>query len=182
MISIKINDQAVQSMLNSLAKRVSDMTDVMDKIGNALAEGTKQRFESASDWDGTPWAPNTEATILRYLGATKGNFKKDGSLSKKGTKRAGAKKPLTGESKTLQSTIFHRASQRSVIIASPVDYAATQQFGAMRGAFGRTRRNAPIPWGNIPPRPFLPIRRDGSMPQAAANLVMGILEDYLSQG
>ncbi|NCC91699.1 MAG: phage morphogenesis protein [Opitutae bacterium] len=180
MISIKINDQAVQSMLNSLARRVSDMTPAMRQIGEALAEGTKQRFDTASDWDGTPWAPNTEATILRYLGATKGNFKKDGSLSKKGTKRAGAKKPLTGETRSLRSTIFYRASNSGVVIGSPMEYAATQQFGAMRGAFGRTRRNAPIPWGNIPPRPFLPIRSDGSMPQAAANLVMGILEDYLS--
>lgn len=180
MISIKINDQAVQSMLNSLARRVSNMTPVMHRIGEALAEGTKQRFDTASDWDGTPWAPNTEATILRYLGATKGNFKKDGSLSKKGTKRAGAKKPLTGETRSLRSTILYQASNSGVTIGSPMEYAATQQFGAMRGAFGRTRRNAPIPWGNIPPRPFLPIRRDGSMPQAAANLVMGILEDYLS--
>lgn len=181
MISIKINDQTVQSMLNSLVKRVADMTPVMRQIGETLAEGTKQRFDTASDWDGTSWAPNTEATILRYLGATKGNFKKDGSLSKKGTKRAGAKKPLTGETRSLRSTTFYQASSTGVTIGSPMEYAATQQFGAVRGAFGRTRRNAPIPWGNIPPRPFLPIRRDGSMPQAAANLIMGILEDYLSR-
>lgn len=113
---------------------------------------------------------------------TKRNFKKRGGLTKLGAKRADAKKPLTGETKSLRSTITYQASKTGVTIGSPMEYAATQQFGAMRGAFGRTRRNAPIPWGNIPPRPFLPIRRDGSMPQAAANLVMSILEDYLSQG
>jgi phage gpG-like protein len=36
-------------------------------------------------------------------------------------------------------------------------YAAVQQFGAAKGAFGRTSRGAPIPWGNIPARPFLGI-------------------------
>jgi len=30
-----------------------------------------------------------------------------------------------------------------------------QQFGAKKGQFGKTRRGAPIPWGNIPARPFL---------------------------
>jgi phage gpG-like protein len=36
-------------------------------------------------------------------------------------------------------------------------------FGARQGAFGRTRRNGPIPWGNIPARPFLPISENGEM-------------------
>jgi phage gpG-like protein len=180
MITIKINDPAVQTMLNALARRLGDMTPAMRDIGEALVLGTKQRFEQGQDWDGVPWAPNTETTILRYLGQTQGNFKKDGSLSKDGTKRVGAKKPLTGETQFLRSTIFFQASSTSVILVSPMEYAATQQFGAMRGAFGRTARGAPIPWGNIPPRPFLPIRRNGSMPTAAARIVMDILGGYLA--
>ena len=43
---------------------------------------------------------------------------------------------------------------------SPMVYAAAMQFGAAQGAFGRTRRNGPIPWGNIPARPFLGISAD----------------------
>lgn len=181
MIDIAIEDRAVQTMLNDLAGRVSDLRPAMREIGEAIAEGIKQRFESASDWDGTPWAQNSQVTILRYLGLTKRNFKKrDGSLTKLGQKRAAAKKPLTGETRSLRSTITYQASRTGVAIGSPMEYAATQQFGAMRGAFGRTRRNAPIPWGNIPPRPFLPINRDGSMPASAAQLVMGIVADYIS--
>lgn len=33
-------------------------------------------------------------------------------------------------------------------------YATTQHFGAAKGAFGRSKRG-PIPWGNIPARPFM---------------------------
>ena len=179
-ISIKIVDRSVQEKLNSWARRVGDMAPAMRQIGEALAEGTKQRFEVGSDWDGSPWAPNAQSTLLRYLGATKGNFKKDGSLSKRGAKRSAGKKPLTGETRSLQSTIFYQATSTGVVIGSPMEYAATQQFGALRGAFGRTSRNAPIPWGNIPPRPFLPVRRDGSMPKSAADLVLSILEGYLA--
>lgn len=179
MIEITIEDRAVQAMLNGLAERVSNLRPAMREIGEALAEGTKQRFDSASDWDGAPWAPNSEVTILRYLGLTKRNFKKRGGLTKLGQKRASAKKPLTGETRSLRSTITYQASRTDVIIGSPMEYAATQQFGAMRGAFGRTRRNGPIPWGNIPPRPFLPVGRDGSMPASAAQLVVDIVAGYI---
>jgi len=180
MISIVIEDQAVQSILNSLSRRMDDMTPVMREIGEALVEGTKQRFDSASGWDGVSWAPNSKVTILRYLGLTKGNYKKDGSVSKKGARAAAAKKPLTGETKSLRSTIAYQASRTGVTIGSPMEYAATQQLGAMRGAFGRTRRNAPIPWGNIPPRPFLPMSSAGGMSTSAARLVMDIMSDYIT--
>lgn len=179
MISISVTDTAVQTMLNGIARRLGDMTPAMQDLGEALAEGTKQRFAVGADWDGTPWMPNTQTTVLNYLGRTKGNFKKDGQLSKKGTARLMGKEPLTGETRSLRSTIFYQASASSVTIGSPMIYAATQQFGALRGAFGRTSRNAPIPWGNIPPRPFLPMRRDGSMPSAAVHLVYAILQEYL---
>ena len=36
-----------------------------------------------------------------------------------------------------------------------LDGATTHQFGAKQGTFGRTTRGGPIPWGNIPARPFL---------------------------
>jgi phage gpG-like protein len=36
-----------------------------------------------------------------------------------------------------------------------MEYAAVQQFGAVAGALGRNKRGSPIPWGNIPARPFL---------------------------
>ena len=44
-------------------------------------------------------------------------------------------------------------------VGSSLEYAAVQQFGARRGEFGRTRRGAPIPWGDIPARPFLGVSR-----------------------
>ena len=34
-------------------------------------------------------------------------------------------------------------------------YAGTHQFGAQRGAYGTNTKGAPIPWGDIPARPFL---------------------------
>lgn len=34
-------------------------------------------------------------------------------------------------------------------------YAGTHQFGAAKGSFGTTESGRPIPWGDIPERPFL---------------------------
>ena len=42
-----------------------------------------------------------------------------------------------------------------VIAGTNKVYAATHQFGAERGEFGADRRGRPIPWGDIPARPFL---------------------------
>lgn len=180
MIAIKINDQSVQSMLNRLAGRMGNLTPAMRELGEQLVRGTKRRFELGQDWDGVHWLPNTQATILNFLSKTKGNFTKKGGYSKKGMTRLLKKEPLTGESRKLRTTIFYQASATGVTIASPEEYAATQHFGAMRGAFGRTSRGSAIPWGNIPPRPFMPILRDGSLPPSAAQLVMDILAGYIS--
>lgn len=36
-------------------------------------------------------------------------------------------------------------------------YARPLHFGAAKGAFGTSKRGRPIPWGNIPARPFMVI-------------------------
>jgi len=36
-------------------------------------------------------------------------------------------------------------------------YAPTHQFGAQKGEFGTSSRGGPIPWGDIPARPYLGI-------------------------
>ena len=127
-------------------------------IGEAVAASTKRRFQTSTDPGGKPWAPNSPVTIGRHLGAFKGSFKKGGRLSKKGAARAAAKKPLIGETRSLSSNIaWQLEGNDAVVIGSPMIYAAPQQFGVKKGAFGKTARGAPIPWGDIPARPFLGI-------------------------
>src|SRR3569832_1335763 len=134
----------------------------MMAIGETLVASTKRRFATSTDPEGKPWAPNSPVTISRYLNGTKGNFKKDGSLSKKGEARVAAKKPLIGETRRLSSNIAWQLD-------------GVQQCGAQMGECGRysqvarwrkygnndfrrhagTKAGFPIPWGNIPARPFL---------------------------
>lgn len=150
MITVEIDDRKVLDALAKLARRGTDMTPVMQDIGEYLVESTKRRFVTSRAPDGSRWAENSDTTLLNYLGAFKGSFRKDGGLTQKGAKRLGAKKPLVGETGRLSSEIHHRASRTAVEVGSSLVYSGTQQFGARHGQYGNG-----IPWGDIPPRPFL---------------------------
>ena len=166
-IRITVDDKAVQAALQQLLARSSDLTRPMADIGEHLTETTKRRFATSTGPDGERWAPNTEVTILRYLGAFKSSFTKSGAQSKKGAARAGAKKPLIGETRSLSTTIFYSATRDSVEVGSGMEYAAVQQFGAKARQFGRA------PWGDIPPRPFLGVSPEDT--RSILDIVAGYL-------
>lgn len=149
MITIHVDDKQVLDMLGELSRRCINLQPAMKEIGEDIVVSTKRRFASATSPDGTPWEANSQVTVERYLGVFAGSHKKDGSLSKRGAARSAAKKPLTGESKSLQTTINYQLDGNSgVRIGSPMVYAAMQQFGGTKSQF-------PHLWGDIPARPFL---------------------------
>lgn len=155
-------------MLDQLVQRMDDMSPALAEIGEDLVESIKGRFATAKAPDGTPWAPNSQVTLDAYLGLFKGSHKKDGSLSKKGQARAASKKPGTGETKALQSTInYQLEGQHTVSVGSPMVYAAMFNFGGTRDAF-------PHLWGDIPAREFL-----GFSDADRANIV-DIVQSYLT--
>ncbi len=178
-IQITLRANNLNQILTRLQRKLSDLTPAMRDIGEALSETTKQRFRSSTSPAGKPWAPNADSTLLRYLERKGGLSKKrtatgGRTLTQKGARALGSKKPLV-DSKTLGTTIFYQAGRHRVEIASPMEYAAVQQFGARKGAFGRTSRGAPIPWGNIPARPFMGISR----PDRAT--VLAIVSEWIAR-
>lgn len=167
MISIQVNDRQVLDTLNQLVSRAQNLRPAFAEIGEDLVDSTKRRFATATGPDGTPWAPNSAVTVDRYLGIFKSSHKKDGTLSKAGQARSAAKKPLTGETRALQTTINYRLQGAAgVSIGSPMVYAAMQQFGGTKSQF-------PHLWGDIPARPFL-----GVSPADKTN-ILDILASYL---
>lgn len=159
MITIELNDEALQEGLSRLTGLMSDLTPVMQDLGELLMLSTKERFPKGIAPDGTPWAAKTAATIQRYL--SRGD-------------RADSR-PLYGPSGALSQQIFYEAGPDQVEIGSNRIYAAVMQFGAAKGAFGTTSRGGPIPWGNIPARPFL-----GLSDEDEVNLVATV-EEWLAR-
>lgn len=140
MATVEIKEDEITAALTRLSAALSDMTPVMQEIGEVMVDSTKQRFPLGVAPDGSRWAPKSRTTLNRYGARTSNRVDV---------------RPLFGPSGALSSQIFYEVTPDSVSWGSPMIYAATQQFGAAQGAFGRTRRNGPIPWGNIPARPFL---------------------------
>ena len=167
MISVQVNDKLVQESLGELNSRLKDLRPAFAEIGEDMVTSTKRRFATATTPEGSPWAPNSSVTVDRYLGVFKTSHKKDGTLSKAGAARSASKKPLTGETKALQSTINDQLDgSTGVRIGSPMVYAAMQQFGGTKAKF-------PHLWGDIPARPFLGVSA------ADADNIVEIVGSYL---
>lgn len=140
-----------------LSAHLSDLTPFYQEAGEIVLVSTKQRFIDGIAPDGSRWAPNSLVTLAR---------KKPGQPV------------LWGESGNLRTEIHAEAGPDGLVWgtgATTADYAATQQFGAAQGAFGRTKFNGPIPWGNIPARPFLGISQEDK-----SNL-LDCLREYLEE-
>ena len=148
MSTIKFNDAEVQEMFREIAARLGDLTEPMAAIGDMLVKSTIQRFDEGISPEGVPWAAKSLATIDAYRQRSESrNTKMDN-------------RPLHGPSGSLSSTIYAQTGPTAARVGSPMVYAATMQFGALKGEFGTASNNTPIPWGNIPARPFLGFSED----------------------
>ena len=138
-IEITLDDAEVLKAINRLHAAARDLTPLMQEIGEHLLSTTRERFVSQTAPDGAPWTPLSE------------DYKQ--------TKARNAHKILTLFG-ILRGQLNYRASKDRVEVGSPTIYAGTHQFGAGVGVFGTTSRGTPIPWGNIPARPFLGVSDD----------------------
>lgn len=157
MIRVELQDAEARAALERLDASLADLTPVMRDIGRYLTKATKQRFQAGQGPDGTAWAPKTQTT--RDAQSARGDRPDP--------------RPLIGPSRALSTTIFYIAGPDQVEVGSPAIYSAVHQFGAAAGAFGATSRGAPIPWGDIPARPFLGIA------PADRDAIIDIVEEWL---
>ncbi|MBN2628940.1 MAG: phage virion morphogenesis protein [Rhodobacteraceae bacterium] len=158
MIKHEINTSFAEAALLALEAALTDMTPVMNDLGELLTTSTKDRFPKGIAPSGAKWAPKSQTTLNRY-GARKSN-------------RVDVR-PLFGPSGLLSQLIFHEADASQVSWGSNLIYSAVMQFGAAKGAFGTMSNGSPIPWGNIPARPFIGVSADDEVN------IIATLEDWL---
>ncbi len=142
MIAITLKDEGVQRSLDRVGALLDDLTPVMNRIGEQLAESAMQRIDREVSPDGTPFAPRSPATLARYKRQGRGF---GGILHRSGDMR---------------SDIFHAYGRDFAEVGSNAVQSAVMQFGQPKGASGTNARGRPIPWGDIPARPFLGISDD----------------------
>lgn len=141
-IDIQIDDRQVLDALSRLAAATEDLSPAMRDIALVLEEASQRAFETESDPStGQPWAPLNESTQRKRL-------------TQRGDERGAH--PILQVTGVL-SKIVADYGRDFAVAGTSVIYGATHQFGAARGAYGSTRHGSPIPWGDVPPRPFLGI-------------------------
>lgn len=172
-IQIEVKDKEVRELIAKLKAKMQDLTPVMRRIGEVIIFSVQQNFEtggrylSKNSWQGgsRKWDELSEATI------------------KKRTDKGYWPGKILIQRARLASSINYKADPDSVTVGTNTKYAAIMQFGAKKGEFGTktfTQRvkehirnihgkavnvrahertvTLPLPWGNIPPRPYLVIQ------------------------
>ncbi len=147
--SVRVNDAEVQEALNQLIKRGTDLTPAMANIGEELLISHDQRFRDQKSPEGIPWAPLSEATK---------------SLKSKNVDT------ILVLNHVLSGTLNYQASSDNLLFGSPLEYAATHQFGRT------TSPNSMIPNKEIPARPFL------GVDESDRDMILDTLSDYLMNG
>ena len=132
-VTITIDDKQVQAGLAKLVRHIADLTPIMEDIGRAMGNLTHDAFLN----EGPGWPQLKPVTVAR---------------------RGSAHPILRQSAGGLSASITHGGDRNSAWVGASKVYAAVHQFGQPKGASGTTRRGAPIPWGDIPPRIRAPAR------------------------
>lgn len=152
MLDIQLDSSQVGTALAELEARLGDLRTPLNDIAEYLHRSTDGRFRQQIGPDGSPWVPLSATTLAR----------------KKSPR-------ILRESGTLQDTLRHQVSGDELRFGTDRPYGAVHQFGQPRGASGKTRRGAPIPWGDIPARPYLGLSTDDEAE------ILAIVADYLNE-
>ena len=165
MIETTVEDQALLDALRALQARLADLKPALLEIGEELQNTTMRRFANGTGPDGQSWEANAQATLVAFFRRKAGIYDKQtgqrigdklpyyakggrGRVSAKGAAVIAGKRPLLGESLALSGGIDYHVEGNTLVVGSPMEYAAMQQFGGKKGDF-------PHLWGDIPARPFL---------------------------
>lgn len=131
----------IQSQLDAVAKHL-DMEPIFDQIGDALVSSTQLRFRDGVSPEGKPWANLSPVTIKRRRKKGKGGVQ------------------ILVDTGVLRGSIAKRVANNELLVGTDKRYGGTQQLGTRQGQYGRMARGNPIPWGDIPARPYLGLSKE----------------------
>lgn len=149
MLEVETGMEGLADELSALAQRLGNLDTPLRDIGEYLMLSTDTRYTRQITPEGTPWAPLSPVTLAR---------KKDTRILR--------------ETGVLQDTLHYQVEGNELLFGSNQVYAAVHQKGQRQGASGRTSRGGPIPWGDIPARPYLGLSLEDQ------GEIMRIIESY----
>lgn len=137
-VHIEVLDAEFKAGMARLAQNVTALDGFLRDIGEYLLRSHDERWGRSPD--GQPWAPLSPEYAAR-----------------KAEKRPNAPTLVWDEHlRRLQ----YQVSGDTLMVGSDRVYAAAHQFGLPKGYAGHDKHGHPIPWGDIPARPFLGLDDD----------------------
>lgn len=154
-----------QALLRQIGDRVADPKPLLNDIGAALQQSTRERFDTMTDPTGKKWPRLALATEIGRAGGRKRVFTKKGGFRKGAVARMDNLRILFRQGH-LRNSITFRASRTGVEIGTNLAYGALHQFG---GQAGRGRKIT------VPARPYL------GLSAADEDKIEGLAQDYLRE-
>lgn len=155
-------EQQLQAALRRVAESMEDASPAMQAVSLVLLRESERIFARQGKGVGldADWAPLSEVTKHQRALAQSGGrqYGKSGKQLARYTAAKGGLMTILQRSGKLAASVTPVSTSHSAGITTNRRYAATMFFGAKQGQFGRDHRNHPLPWGDIPGRPFLPLR------------------------
>lgn len=156
-MSLQIDSTALTAALSHAASQLTHTKPLMQRLSVSLLSATEDNFAA----QGRPsWAGLSPVTLARR-------------------RNGGGLVRTLEDTGNLAGSVSSWHSDTEAAVGSNSRYATTHQFGAEQGGFGRTAKNGPIPWGDIPARPFLPMTAAGELQPEAEQACMDTISNYL---
>lgn len=176
-IQITIDSTQVEALLSHIKNKADHLEPALASIGQVLKERVRLTFTDLKTPDGVTWKPLSPVTKFNRAKRVGGGvYNKAGTrTTKKFTDAYLSANPLN-DTGVLRDSIAYQLSGQAVEIGTNAPQAAMMNFGAKQGAFGKNKRNTPIPWGDVPARQFMP---DKHLPVAWEQDVIKIVNDHL---
>lgn len=139
-MTVTYDDQGIRD-LQALLKRLDQVFLNRKKLNLAIAETMLSAVQE---------------NFLSLGRDVAGNTKQWKPLSQVTLERRGKKRnsPILRVSNRLYHSLQSAYTNDAASVGTNVVYAATQHYGAKKGEFGKWK-NHPIPWGDIPARPYM---------------------------
>jgi len=141
---VEIDDRALRETLKRLLEKIGNLEPAYRDIGEKWLLNTRNRYEklqTGSTVDGVTWPALKPSTLSK--------------------KQKNTDKILVEEGTLRDSRMVADIRGDSLVLGSSDKRAAAHQFGMPKGYAGTTKkRGLPIPWGNIPARPFVTVSGD----------------------
>lgn len=173
MLTIEVHDQAVRTALDALQRRISNMAPALQAIGEGMVTRTKARFDTSTDPAGGTWKPKKRPDGRKTLVGESGDLRRQITASVAGTALTVRASAIYAAIHQFGGTIERAAHSRQV--RHRTDAKGQLLRSAIMGGRGLvfakgSHKRALARWFevgahsvNMPARPFMPVRADGSL-------------------